>query len=205
MRIYIKYWFECSVPTKAAVNDLKLYKELIEYEEIDKPIADAVIQVLSRHLWYLSETLVGLAFFNDYVSLAEKRLMVAALENPGYDENPKKAIISKERVNQLRLCDFVTENTKYFFNAVCESSSQEFLEMDPESWNKNNNYLSAKEKVEKMLIVNDVAERAIALASSFNDKITKKEDEKQLLFQVIERYREEFPNKLTKSQMKEKL
>lgn len=205
MRPYIKYWFECSIPTKAALNDLKLFKQLVEYDEIDKPLAEAVLQVLSRRLWYLSETLIGLAFFNDCIPLEEKRLMVSALENPGYDENPKKTIISKDRVNQLYLYDLVTENTKHFFNAICESSTQEFLEMDPEKWNENNNYLSAKIKVNKIFILNDVAERAIALVSSFNDKITKKEDEKQLLFQVIERYLEGFPINLTKCQIKGKL
>lgn len=209
MRLYIKYWFECTIPTKAAINDLQLYKDLIEYEAIDKILAEAILQVFSRHLWYLSESLVGLSFFNNNISLEEKRIMVSALKKPGYDENPKKAVINKQRANQLDLSDFISENTLHFFNAVCDKSSdvsaQEFLEINPKDWHTNNSYLRVKLKVDEMLIVNDVAERAIAMVSTFNDKLTKNEDEKQLLFQVVEHYRNEFPNKMTKLQMMNKL
>lgn len=206
MRLYIKYWFKCSIPTKAASNDLQLFKDLMEYETINKTLVEAVLNVLSRHLWYLSETLIGLSFFNESISLEEKKLMISAMEKPGYDENPKKALISKNIANQLQLCDFVTENTKYFFSAICGNLNlSSFLTTEPENWKENRNYLSAKIKVDKMQIVNDVAERAIAMVSSFNDKLTKNEEEKQLIFQVVERFREEFPNRITKSQMIEKL
>lgn len=135
--------------------------------------------------------------------------MVAALNKPGYDENPKKAIISKQIAEEMNLSDFVTENTMFFFNAVCKNSSDmsphDFLHINVQQWNTNETYIRAKLKVDRMLIVNDVAERAIALVSNFNEKLTKNEGEKQLLFQVVEHYKKEFPNNMTNAQMIDKL
>jgi len=40
-----------------------------------------------RHLWYLSETLVGLAFFDCGIADAEKLRMVVALSKAGEDSD----------------------------------------------------------------------------------------------------------------------
>ena len=56
--IYIPYWFKVPLSSDAAVYDLSLYKQLLKYSEIDAEISMAVLQVQSRHLWYLSSECV---------------------------------------------------------------------------------------------------------------------------------------------------
>lgn len=58
----MRYWFECSSPSSAPNVDITMIARLIEYREINEKIANEVLTVLSRHLWYLSETLVGFEF-----------------------------------------------------------------------------------------------------------------------------------------------
>lgn len=43
-------------------------------------------------------------------------------------------------------------------------------------------------------VTNNTAERELALATSFNSSITKQEEQKQFLLQVVENYRKRFPN-----------
>ena len=71
------------------MNDLILLRELSTYS--DQDVAKAATTAFGRHLWYLSELLVGLSFFDDRVTVEEKRLMVTALwENDGSEDPPKR-------------------------------------------------------------------------------------------------------------------
>lgn len=45
----------------------------------------------------------------------------------------------------------------------------------------------------KMLVVNDIAERAIGLMTCFNGRITNVEKEKQIVLQVVEQHQKLFP------------
>lgn len=105
--------------------------------------------------------------------------------------------------------DFVTENTKNFFNTLLDPSttmiSLDFLQIDPSLWYENAYYLQAEEIVKHTLVVNDIAERTIALATNFNDKFTKNEEKKQQIFQVVESHRKEFPNRIRKKNVVSKL
>jgi hypothetical protein len=61
--IYIRYWYESPVERFAPLNDLHLLQELVRYKQNHVAVSEATIQVFYRHLWYLSERLVSLAFF----------------------------------------------------------------------------------------------------------------------------------------------
>lgn len=198
VKIYIKYWFECNVPTLAAKNDLQLIKNLLEFKsEVNSAIAEDVIKTMSRHMWYLSETLIGMAFFDRTINFDIKKLMVLGLQNQGHVENPRRININLSLVPTQNLNDFVTKNTIIFFDTLFANSvskiSKDFLSIDPEQWYSNDNYLKAEEIVKNLLITNDVAERAVALAKDFNESFTRNEDEKQMVFQLVEKHRNEFP------------
>lgn len=205
VRIYVKYWFESTIPTLAPKNDLQLIKNLIDYRQINVPVANKVLEVMSRHTWYLSEVLVGLSFFDRDIDIETKRLMVAALSNSSSEEVPKRININTRLVKQQELYDFITENTFEFFRILFVNSSFpipiKFLSIDPEEWFSNENYKQAEEVVRNLFVVNDVAERTVALAKEFNDKFTKDEDEKQLVFKVLEKHRAEFPTTAKKTIM----
>lgn len=62
--LYTQAWAEAPLATEAALNDLMLWTKLKSYGKTDSELSDAVCTVLSRHLWYLSEDLVGMALFS---------------------------------------------------------------------------------------------------------------------------------------------
>ena len=90
------------------------------------------------------------------------------------------------------LKDFVTSASLFFFNALLFST--DFLMNDASTWLQNPSFQKAKEVVSSLKVVNDCAERGIALASSFNSSLTKSEEEKQYLLQIVAQHRKEFPD-----------
>lgn len=69
---YIKCWFDAPDPTKAPNQDLQLLKDLKDYEKINAKVAKAALNKLLLHLWYLTEKLAPLAFFDDSLPLEAK-------------------------------------------------------------------------------------------------------------------------------------
>ena len=67
VQVCAKYWFQAPSSVSAPRNDLHLLKALEDFPS--KEISTAATTVFSRHLWYLLETLVGFAFFDDQVTL----------------------------------------------------------------------------------------------------------------------------------------
>ena len=67
---------------------MQLLNELQSYKKINNDVANAAIKSFSGHLWYLSEILVGLAFFDSEVPTATKSAMVAALDNKASTDHP---------------------------------------------------------------------------------------------------------------------
>ena len=58
--LYIKYWYTCPLSCSAPNNDLNFLKDLEKYH--DKEVAQAALNAISRHLWYLSEILIECSF-----------------------------------------------------------------------------------------------------------------------------------------------
>lgn len=215
----MRYWFECPLSSAAPKNDLQMIMNLIEYRNVNENIAKEVLTVFFRHLWYLSETLIGFAFFDRTIDAKTKRLMVAALKKDGDNANCKQASIEADytwitdtkkcivlesvEVSKLHIDEFVTSKTHSFFDSLFANDSNEedpksFLEIDPSRWINNEKYLRAEEKANKLIVVNDAAERAVNLMTRFNEKVTTIEDEKQILLQVVEEHQKRFPYEINK-------
>lgn len=62
MKVYLKAWFTCQCPASAPRNDLSLLKNIEAYKTLDVSVATVAMKSFSNHLWYISETLIGLAF-----------------------------------------------------------------------------------------------------------------------------------------------
>lgn len=88
---YAKAWFTAADPVAAPRNDIAFIKVLIDYKLVDFSAATVALRKFSHHMWYLSEKLVGLSFFDDSVSASEKREMVASLfSNEGLPDPPNR-------------------------------------------------------------------------------------------------------------------
>lgn len=192
LQVYVKIWYTAPCGELAPFNDLNLLKELDLYKNIHPIIADVAIKSFSRHLWYLSDTLVGLAFFDKRVPVEMKIKMVKSLENKG-PVNPQRRIkIELNAVQTMQLCDFVTNNTLKLFTAL--DISPDFLMQHPNTWEEDANYIDGRRRVQSLKVVNDAAERGISLIQSFNGILTNQEEQKQYLLQVVEQHRKQFPN-----------
>ena len=106
--------------------------------------------------------------------------------------NPKAVISEKELTDDLDLSKFLTKNTLKFFNLM--KIDFNFVRMHPKIWENEKIYQEGKKRAREMLVVNDLAERGLAMFTNFNGKLTNQEDQKQFLLQVVEKHRKEFPD-----------
>lgn len=190
--IYIPAWFMAPLAASAPAHDLEFAKRLVGYS--DKGLAKATAKVFGRHLWYLSEPLVALAFFDDDTSLTVKRDMVTALEEEGSDDPPRRVTIemTSDAIASKCLADFVTSGSTKFFRVM--DIDTEFLAFDPADWHSKDSYAAAVRRVKGLQVINDFAERGVAMMQEFNLSLTKSEEQKQFLLQVVEEHRRKYPD-----------
>lgn len=190
--IYIRCWFQAPVATSAPRNDLWLLKNLKKFENINKAMSKKALSKFLGHLWYLSEELVALAFFDDEVSVESKQKMVIALNEEGPDYSPKRITLDLSHIEEKNIEDFVTSNTLRFFRILGIPSA--FLQKEPGLWEEDEDYKASREIVRSMRVVNDIAERGVALIEEFNKLITIDEEQKQFLLLVVKNFRQKYPD-----------
>lgn len=192
VKVYMKAWYTCTNASSAPGNDLQLLRDLHSYKEVNEAISKAAIKSFSGHLWYLSEVLIGFAFFDSTVPAEMKAAMVAALRKTGQPDRPRRIVLTTADIQEKQLCDFVSQHTSKLFSAL--DIPQDLLIQDPSTWESNEAYIEAQKKLKGLKVVNDAAERGVALIQSFNSVITNQEEQKQYLLQVVEKHRQTFPN-----------
>ena len=70
--------------------------------------------------------------------------------------------------------------------------AHEFLQVDPSDWEFQPEYQESKRLVLSLKVINDLAERGVALIQEFNSSLTRNEEQKQYLLQVVENHRKKF-------------
>lgn len=191
--IYVKSWSTAPNALDAPINDLNLCKDLMAYAEINASASDAAVIAFQRHLWYLGPNLLPLSLFSSKVSADVKLKMIQcarALPKTAVKKEGRK-YDSKVFPANLNLNSFVDANFFKFFNRFY--INQHFLNTHPNEWDNRPDFKDHVLRLSKLKVVNDSAERGIAMISTFNNSITQDEDQKQFLLQVIEKHRKEFP------------
>jgi hypothetical protein len=61
--IYVKHWMTCPYTSDAPFNDLNFILSLQNYQSTSNDLSRSGLNAIGRHLWYLSQELVPLAFF----------------------------------------------------------------------------------------------------------------------------------------------
>jgi len=192
--IYFKAWFTAPFAASAPNNDFQLLKNLVEYERENAAISSVACKKLEGHLWYLSEELVGLSFFDDALSVETKREMVLAInEHEGTEDPPKRLMkMNVTGLVNMTVANFVTKNTSNFFRKL--GIQYGFIDVDPELWNDRDDYRQGRDIVHQLKVVNDIAEQGVALIEEYNSILTNDEDQKQYLLQIVQDHRKRFPN-----------
>lgn len=194
VRLYVKVWFQTTSAIKAPRLDLTFIKNSIDFAEINEIVSDQILDKVQNHLWYLSEETIAFSFFDDEVSVDEKRKMVSALDR---QKKPTKKLIPslrelKTQYKNKNLSDFVNANTRNFFERfnICT----DFLKVDPSEWEDREDYRNGLETCKNIHVVNDAAERAVKLFSQYNDILCKCEEEKQWIITAVQSYKSNFPS-----------
>lgn len=186
--LYVHAWFSAANSCNAPVNDLHLLQATETFSRVDKKVAEIALRKLRGHMWYISEDLIGLSLFSDLVSTDEKKDIVKALETPENVKDLRRVDSgSVKSFNGKKLSHFATKRSLNLFTAL--QLKHTFLKSDPETWAEQQDYQKAKEVVSNVRVVNDCAERAVKLATDFNAVLTKDEDQRQLIFQLVEHHR----------------
>ncbi|XP_034239142.1 uncharacterized protein LOC117644065 [Thrips palmi] len=193
VRVYIHSWFTSQVPAWAPANTLQFVRAITSYE--DEKISETAGAAIGRHLWYISELLVMMALFDERLPNAEKAAMARAV-NPGngwpLPRVPLTRGLTIKDVGQRRLADFVTTESLGFFDIT--GIRRDFLAKDPQDWPTDESWTEGKKLVDGLRVVNDCAERGVALIKDYiTNPLTRDEEQLQLLLKVVKDHRERLP------------
>lgn len=187
--IYVKAWFTAPSSCDAPYNDLCMLQSLELFAGVDSEVANIAVKKMRGHLWYLSEDLIGLALFSDNVWDSEKAAMVDAFKKPKMQHDLRRVDSKTIAAFQTKtLSDFVTDRSLNLFTAMRIDPA--FLTGHPSTWLECPDYISAKQKITSLRVINDCAERAVKLATDFNNILTHDESQRQLVFQIVEHHRQ---------------
>lgn len=194
--VYVPAWIACPMASDAPVNDLMLFKRIKQYAEINKVVSQAALKKLQNHTWYLGSEMVPLSLFSSKVSDEEKMSIVEAMILSGDDWNVrgiKCPVAECDQLEKRQLHELVTSSS----TAALRSLGLDIAVLsgtDPQTWEEIAEFRETKAVVTSVKVVNDAAERSVALMSTFNQSITKTESEMQKLIQVVEDNRKRVPD-----------
>ena len=104
---------------------------------------------------------------------------------PGASSRKSRALSYGQKIwNHLQEVNF------NFFTIL--GLSHEFLQVDPSDWEFQPEYQESKRLVLSLKVINDLAERGVAFIQEFNSSLTRNEEQKQYLLQVVENHRKKF-------------
>ena len=190
---YLESWFCSPSLLGAAEIDLKLFKRLQKFSKINKKISSATSTVLCRHTWYLTEELIPFSLFNKNLTLEERTTLARKIGFLPPAElqlcNPKLPPIT----DGSTLTDFPGPRSVLLFNLI--GISHKFLIND--NWINQPEYSITETALRNLSPLNDSCERALALATLVNGKMTRTESSYQELL-VVEAHRKMYALKTKK-------
>ncbi|KAG7161288.1 hypothetical protein Hamer_G016356, partial [Homarus americanus] len=194
--VYGPVWFKAPEVFEAPSKDISFFKQLHYYgEKIDESVGMAATKAFQRHLWYLSEESVALALFSEI-----KREILESMNGKNEKkECPKKLKVTEEEIPSLEPKNLASTNTNCFFQTTLLDSG--FVSKDPSQWNDDPQFLQSREILQELQVVNDVAERTVKLIQDNNSSITKSEDQKQHLLQVVTTHRRSMESTRSKTEV----
>jgi hypothetical protein len=141
--------------------------------------------------------------FDDNLNDQEKAAIVSALQREPHGKDLRRLAPNQiPQFQNLSVAHFVTKRSLNLFESL--QLSQEFLSAPVNTWTDRSDYNAARQVVRALKVVNDCAERAVRLATDFNEVLTKSDEQRQLLYQVVEHHRKLIPTSATKGQLTSK-
>jgi len=107
-------------------------------------------------------------------------------------DHSKKATVDLKSLPGKNLQDFVISRSMKLFQMM--DLPHDFLDVDPDVWHDRDDYKHARETLQSLSVVNDQAERGVALIQEYSGLLTKNETQLQFLLQVVEEHRRFYPD-----------
>ena len=196
---YVKSWMTATLSIDAPVNDLWLANTLKNIPShllckypLFKSMGVAMKSKLEDHLWYLSEELVVLSLFSKKMDEAQKnKCRKAMLKHYTENLSPVKGKLITPDISNKNSIEISTLFGKESWRLLhlCRIEGKSFLAKPPSSWENDSDYKILKHIVKNFVVVNDVAERAVLLAKSLQNKLTKDSKMKNRLVNLISELR----------------
>nr|XP_047145056.1 uncharacterized protein LOC124818345 [Hydra vulgaris] len=128
------------------------------------------------------------------IEIIEKRKMISNMKFHG--ENWSERLIKLKNIESLekKSLDMLVTSVSASALRSMKVDIDFLFNNDPATWNDFPEYQERKNLVYSLKVVNDAAERSVALMSMFNESITRNESEMQRLIQVVEDHRKRVPD-----------
>ena len=191
--IYIPYWFKVTLSADAAVHDLNLYKQLLQYNDIDSDTSQAALCALSRHYWYLApESIILWSLFGSELDQDQKGRMAATLlSKPKPDTWAPKKVKFPILTPGTTLVSLISSLSWFPFSLLNLSSM--WLESPPSEWEQDGDYKVMRDFARTVKLVNDVAERGVKMADDYSNCLTRDSEERKKLVMVVQNHRRAYP------------
>jgi len=136
-----------------------------------------------------------LSLFDDRVNDTTKAAMVQNFSRPANQPTAKR-LNAKFFDHHTPLEEYVTSKSLTMFDLLSMNGQEEarqFLLKPPADWPIDPAFQMLSAKAKQLRVVNDCAERGIALITSYNAALTKDESQKQYLLRLVAGHRKTFP------------
>ena len=121
--VYVRFWHEAPLSSHAPHNDIMMLTELKNCTS-QMTVAATASSALQRHLWYLSEDLVGLSLLDNRIPDEVKADCVTRMKTASPTEHhPRRAKI--ENTEDIRLHAFFTKRSHRVFDVLKKGRAQE--------------------------------------------------------------------------------
>ncbi|CAH0558598.1 unnamed protein product [Brassicogethes aeneus] len=194
--IYIKGWYSAPSSVQAPYQDFMFLKSLLDLKHINAEMSNAACTKFLRHLWYLSEDLAALSFFDERIPTDVKSKMVKAIKcQQSTTDNTRKFYMEQKDLKSFfnkDMSNFITQKSMILFEKFNLPSS--FLDLPVNQWEADKTYQDSLKIIRAIKVTNDIAERGVALINKYNEGLTYDEEQRQFLLQVVADHRKKYPD-----------
>lgn len=74
-----------------------------------------------------------------------------------------------------------------------DSKFQDILQFHRNNWEKREDFQNGTDNISRLTVISDVAERVVKLIQEYNGLLTKSENQKQYLLQIVSDYKTCYP------------
>ena len=165
--ILVRYWFLMTNAANAAVLQLQLYHDLLEFQKNFPTLADTIISRLQNHLWYSSEEITLLAITSCLVGEEERQEVTLEIQKASKDQLRKGAMKMPPLVPGVKLASQIGPQSHHFFQALGIGTA--WLEKPVSTWKDIPAYQKLASFVKNLPLSNDATECIINHTNDYSN------------------------------------